>query len=79
MNSFPIIHKDDHWKIWFKRYVNGELRGSGVWIREYKHKSSAVRAAKRFYDHQFVDWSSGITTTYEWIVSKANPWTKGEA
>lgn len=73
MASFPIYHKDSEWKIWFKRYVDGEFRGSGVWWRDYKHKSSAVRAAKKYFGDRTGHFHDK-TITYEWIVSKTNPW-----
>lgn len=77
MSSFPIIHKDAYWKIWFKRYVNGEFRGSGVWWGDYKHKSSAVRRAKKQFGEPRHSYDGEITT-FEWFVSKTNPWVKGE-
>lgn len=76
MARFPIYYKDSDWKIWFKRYVDGEFRVSGVWLKGYKHKSSAVRAAKRQFDDRQDCFYDGQITTYEWIVSKTKPWEK---
>lgn len=53
------------WYIWFQMLENGSIVGGGVWSFDgYKHKSSAVRAArKRFGDKE----------KYKWIVAKENP------
>lgn len=75
MSSIPIMHKNDTWKIWFETFVNGEKRGAGVWIQEYKHKSSAVRMAKKHFNPPRTT-HDGQTLTYKWIVSQTNPFRK---
>ena len=72
MASFPIYHRDDYWKIWYKVYEDGIYRCAGVWWQDYKHKSSAVRRAKKQFGEPRID-SDGRVTSYEWFVSKTNP------
>lgn len=79
MASFTYPYRDDAWKIWFKMYVNGEYRGAGTWLVQYKHKSSAVRRARMQYDRVHVYPETGEIITYEWIVSQTNPWAKGDS
>lgn len=55
------------WKIWVEYYDNGELYASAVLPKEYKCKSSAVRAARRQYDYH---------PNVKWTVSQTNPWIK---
>lgn len=56
------------WYIWYQRFENGEHIGSGIWtFSGYKHKSSAVRAAKKRF---------GNPEKYKWIVAKENPYAK---
>ena len=58
----------DRWKIWFNRYdIKHNFIGSGVHPRTYKHKSSAVRAAKRIYGE------SQLNSIYQWGVGITNP------
>ena len=53
------------WRIWFKRFdKNGKCYAAGVAMEEYIHKSSAVRAAKKRFSDDSI----------EWIVSQENPW-----
>lgn len=57
------------WKIWFKKFdKNGECYAAGVSLEEYAHKRSGVRAAKKRFNSDSV----------EWIVSQENPWLKGD-
>ena len=57
----------DRWKIWFNRFdANHNFIGSGVHPQTYKHKSSAVRAAKRIY-------GNATDFKYQWGVGKTNP------
>lgn len=58
--------KDLPWKIWVEYYDDGEPYAYAVLPKEYKHKSSATRAAHRQFDYR-----PGIT----WTVSQTNPWT----
>lgn len=74
MASFPIYHRDDYWKIYFEVFRDGEKSGAGVYWKSYKHKSSAVRAAKRQFDRTIRSWDTSCLT-YKWIVSQTNPWT----
>ena len=75
MANFPVYHRDDDWKIWFETYHDGEKIGAGVWLQSYKHKSSAVRRAKKQFNRQLIDYSNGRVTTYKWTVSQTNPWS----
>lgn len=53
------------WKIWFSRYDdNHNFIGSGVHPQTYKHKSSAVRAARRIYSN---------SKNFQWGVGETNP------
>jgi hypothetical protein len=57
---------EERWKIWFSVYdINQNFKGSGVCPQSYKHKSSAVRAAKRMF---------GESRTHRWAVGKTNPY-----
>lgn len=57
---------EERWKIWFNVYdINRNFVGAGVNPQTYKHKSSAVRAAKRIY---------GTSQTHTWVVGKTNPY-----
>lgn len=76
MGSFPIYYRDDYWKIWFETFKGTEKIGAGVWIQSYKHKSSAVRAAKRQFDRDYIDYRDGQVITHTWTVSQTNPFTK---
>lgn len=53
------------WKIWVEYYEDGEPYAYAVLPREYKRKSSAVRAAHRQYDYR---------PNVKWTVSQTNPW-----
>lgn len=58
---------NNRWKIYFNRYdLNGNFVGAGVHPQTYKHKSSAVRAAKRIYDNSTI-------SKYQWGVGVTNP------
>ena len=57
------------WRIWFRKYENGKLIGSGTWLTDYKRKNDATRVAKKRF---------GDSEKYEFIVSKTNPWSKEE-
>ena len=54
------------WKIYYKLYFP-ETDRTGFYEHpyEYKHKSSAIRAAKKMYGG----------TKYEWVVAQENPWS----
>ena len=53
------------WKIWFSRYDdNHNFIGSGVHPQTYKHKSSAVRTARRIYSN---------SKNFQWGVGETNP------
>lgn len=53
------------WKIYYKLYFpETDRTGFYEYPYEYKHKSSAIRAAKRMYGG----------TKYEWVVAQENPW-----
>lgn len=55
------------WKIWFKRYRNGEYVGAGVLPQEYTRKRNAVQAAKKHFTGTQECW-------FEWCVSIDNPY-----
>lgn len=57
----------EKWKIWFNRFDdNHNFIGSGVHPQTYKHKSSAVRAARRIYNNsKNFQWSVGITNPFK--------------
>jgi hypothetical protein len=76
MASFPIYHPVDNWKIYYDMYLNGTIMNSGIYWTSYKHKSSAVRAAKRQFDNRASYTQDGIIT-YKWIVGQNKP-EKGE-
>ena len=58
----------NRWKIYFNCYdLNGNFVGSGVYAKTtYKHKSSAVRTAKRIY-------GNATDFKYQWGVGVTNP------
>lgn len=59
----------ERWKIYFNCYdINGNFKGSSIYCKTYKHKSSAVRAAKRIFGNTTTDFK------YQWGVGKTNPW-----
>ena len=55
------------WKIWFNRFDdNHNFIGSGVHPQTYKHKSSAIRAARRIYNNsKNFQWGVGITNPFK--------------
>lgn len=57
------------WKIYFNCYdINGNFVGSGISAKAYKHKSSAVRAAKRIYDNSTefkYQYGVGVTNPFK--------------
>lgn len=62
------------WKVWWRRYDNdGKLVGAAVSLRDYVHKSSAVRWAKNNLRP-----ITSLNERVEWIVSQTNPWDKEE-
>ena len=55
----------DKWKIWLETFNNkGERVGAGVYVKEYEHKSSAIRRAKQLFDDN---------PNIKWTVSQTNP------
>lgn len=59
--------KKGTWKIWFERFdEEGKKYGAGVMPQEYTHKSSAVRAAKRYMEKP----------GFKCVVSQENPFFK---
>lgn len=57
---------EERWKIFFNVYdIRGNFVGAGIHPQTYKHKSSAVRAAKRVF---------GESKTHKWVVGKKNPY-----
>lgn len=60
----------ERWKIYYNCYdSNGNFKGSGIYFKTYKHKSSAIRAARKIYD----DTTTGFK--YQWGVGTTNPFT----
>ena len=76
MASFPIFHPATDWKIYYETYHNGKKNGSGIYWKSYKHKSSAVRAAKQIFDNK-EGYSPDGPVTYKWSVGQTRP-EKGE-
>jgi hypothetical protein len=63
----------NNWRIWFEVFENDEKIGSGVWLRSYKHKSSAVRRAKQMWGEDLYNPMTNTTIRRKWIVSQTNP------
>lgn len=61
------------WKIWYKTYVDGEEKGSGVCRKEYKYKGNVLRRARKMFNKEDHSLNGGVVT-YRWIVSPVNPW-----
>lgn len=72
MSSFPIYHPADNWKIYYDAYRDGKFHHSGVYWKSYKHKSSAVRAAKQQFDSKIV-YVPDCNITYTWTVGQTKP------
>lgn len=69
LKSLKPDSKSAPWKIWLEWFnEEGEKTGAGVMPEEYKHKSSAMRAAKQF------DGKPG----FKCVVSQENPFIKKE-
>ena len=62
------------WKIWFEVFEDGEKIGGGVWLKSYKHKSSAVRRARQRWGNDLYSPITGTTISRKWIVSQSNPY-----
>ena len=73
MTSFPIYHPANYWKIYYEAFKNGEKLWSGIYWKSYKHKSSAVRAAKQQFDDRITYDVDGGVVTYKWIVGQTKP------
>lgn len=73
MASFPIYHPENYWKIYYEIFKNGKIFNSGTWWKSYKHKSSAVRAAKQQFDDRVDNSIDGEIVTYKWVVSQTKP------
>lgn len=77
--SFPIYCKTGYWYIWYELYENDKKIVSGQYLHPgYKHKSSAVRAARKMWGLPRVDLMTGDIVTYKWIVSQTNPFSREE-
>ena len=64
----------NYWRIWFEVLEDGKPRGKGVYIKAYKHKSSAVRRAKQMWGKDLYVPMTGTRIKRNWIVSQTNPW-----
>lgn len=56
------------YSIWIKIFENGKHVGSMRSCTTYIRKGNAERAAQKLYGH------SNGKITYDWIVSRDNPW-----
>lgn len=58
----------DRWKIYITYYdpKDGHVIGYGVYVRDYKHKQSAVRQARKMFNN---------TKFATWVVSQTTPWS----
>jgi hypothetical protein len=63
-----------HWRIWFVMYKNGSKVGSGLWYKHYKYYGHAKRWAEYRFGKPHIHEYTGDIYTYEWVVSKTNPW-----
>jgi hypothetical protein len=73
MASFPIYHPASDWKIYYKMYRDGAFLNSGTYWKSYKHKSSAIRAARGLFDKVNVYPETGEIITYTWTVGQSKP------
>lgn len=72
MPSFPIFHPASDWKIYYEMYQNGVFLNSGTYWKSYKHKSSAVRAARNTFTPRCYP-ETGEIITYTWTVGQTKP------